>query len=54
MGRKFADCGHAYDGATDSGYCKGCERDRREQMEREAERDAMREMGDERDPEDVS
>lgn len=49
--RKFADCGHDYDGATDSGYCKGCEAELHEQQAQEA--DAMREMGDERDPEDL-
>ena len=58
--RKYADCGHAYDGATDTGYCHACEDTLRAQMEDDVQRqreaaaelDAMREMGDERDPED--
>ena len=29
-------CGHEYDGATDTGYCRRCEAGLRDQMEREA------------------
>ena len=58
--RKYADCGHAWDGATDTGYCHAYEEFLRAQMEDDAQRqreaaaepNAMWEMGDERDPED--
>ena len=51
--RKYADCGHPWDGATDTGYCRRCEAELRAQMEDDAERQreaaAEREEGDGRD-----
>ena len=48
--RRYADCGHEWDGATDSGYCRRCESILREDMERaEAERQREHDAQPQRD-----